>query len=64
MKKRERDRLIKVLAEWCVDDALAMAEAFPGKKRPRLGRAYYSEELGKSKPRKSSRSPSRKKHNS
>ncbi len=44
--------MIKALAEWAVDDALASREKFPGKKRRRLPRSHYKQDLKKSKPPK------------
>lgn len=59
-KTHKAKPMIKALAEWAVDDALASHDQFPGKKRRRLPRSYYEQELEKSTPPKASRPAKRK----
>lgn len=54
-KAHKAKPMIKALAEWAVDDALASREKFPGKKRHRLPRSFYKQKLEKSTPPKASR---------
>lgn len=54
-KTQKAKPMVKALAEWAVDDELASREKFPGKKRRRLPRSFYEQELEKSTPPKASR---------
>ena len=54
-KTRKAKPMITALAEWAVDDALANHDQFAGKKRRRLPRSFYKQELKKSRPTKRKR---------
>jgi hypothetical protein len=56
MKKKQSTKkispMITALAEWAVDDALAAHDQFPGKKRSRLPRKFYKDQLANETPPK------------